>query len=153
MKSWLLGVPLAAGVLVAAVQSEPKVLSDSDLKQMIIGLGFEVTEGKGSADRPFYSFVAATEPFKVPTNAELSASGKYIWFSASMGKITDTKPWLELLRQNASIQPSHFYVTKADTLKIAIAVDNRSVAPTSLKMVIEKLVKDVGDSASIWQKP
>lgn len=153
MKSWLIGVPLVVGLAFTAVQSEPKVLSESDLKEMIVGLGFEVTESKGSSDRPVYSFVAATDPFKVPTNAEISASGKYIWFSASMGKISETKPWLDLLRQNASIQPSQFYVTKADSLKIAIAVDNRAVTPANLKLVIEKLVKDIKETAPIWQKP
>ena len=84
---------------------------------------------------------------------EISASTNFIWITSFLGKSdsTDAEKNLRLIKENANIQPSFFYVTAKGNLMLAVAVENRGVTAAILRRHIDKLVVDVSKTSYIWQ--
>lgn len=134
------------------IQSDGKVEA-SGLNAMINGLGYETRDigmGKGKEK---YEFKVEATGMTIPIAAELSPSKNYIWLTVKLSLNSDKLDHNELLKRNTSIQPSFFYIVNGNTLMLGHPIDNRLVSPTILRRVIDKIIKDVVDTRSLWDKP
>jgi hypothetical protein len=143
-----LGIPLIAAVV--AHQDESQVLDAAGLKTMVSGLGYEVKDLVTEVGKEKYQFTVKTGKFNVPIGVEIAPSKNYIWLTANLGKVTSKTKYEELLRSNALIQPSQFYVSSAGYLMIAIPVENHGVTPAWMRKSVDKLAKDLSDQATVW---
>lgn len=124
------------------------------LKTMVEGMGYTPNELSKTTDEPKFEVTITTTGFNVPIGFEITKSGRYIWCTAYLGKSTlNGERALALLKRGPTVQPTSFWLTSSDDLKIGIAIDNRDVTPAHLKFIIEKLAADVGSTADIWQAP
>jgi hypothetical protein len=106
----------------SGAQSAPDVLDPSALKTMLANLGYE-PKNISKDDKPKYEIQTKTEKFNVPVGCEISPSTNYIWLTVKLGDNTATKPHEALLKANAEIQPTQFYVTKSNSLMIGLAIE------------------------------
>lgn len=146
-----------AGAVASAVCMAPAAIAAQvtfdELQGMVAGMGYTTkplppAEG-GPATK--FEFTVVTSEFNVPMGLEVSKSGRYIWCTASLGEFKKGgDAALELLKQNASLQPTSFWLTSKGFLMIGIAIDNREVTPEHLRFVFDKLAADVGKSAAVW---
>lgn len=118
---------------------------------MLVGLGFEEVKDISTVEgKEKFEVTVKGTSFNVPVALEISPSRRFVWLTALLGSFTTKHSGEALLRKNAEIQPSQFYVTKANNLQIALAAENRNVTSANLKFCMDKLVQDVSDSASVW---
>lgn len=143
---------VATGVIGSfAVQSAETPLTAKELREVLVGLGYEVKDLSTEAGKEKYEILTKTDSFNVPMGAEISPSKSYIWLTVYLGADADTRKHRDILKQNGLVQPSQFYVTKSDKLMVALPVENRGMTPAYLKDKISKLVGDVESSATVWQ--
>lgn len=135
------------------LQPQSETLNSAGLKSMLEGLGNEVKTLNADAGKEKYEATFTSGTFNVPVAFEISPSTNYIWLTVSLGADTATKDHQELLKQNAALQPSFFYITSKGNLMMGQHIDNRRVTPVIMKRTIDKLVADVAKSATVWQKP
>lgn len=127
-------------------------LTYAQMKTMIEGMGYTPKEiGQSS---PKLEIALVTPQFNVPAGIEITPSGRFIWITANLGESKiDGEGALRLLKRSSEWQPTQFWITKANTLTVGIAINNLDVNAETLKFVFEKLGADVGKSADIWQGP
>lgn len=137
-------------------------LTSNSIPPLLAGLGFEPKEsGVGTWD-----ITSTRGGLDVPIAVALSKSGRKLWMTVFLAELddkarADAPRLLELLRKNFETQPGHFFVVKEmltsgpikDSLKMAIALDNRGITPADLKREIDKLTDDVVGSRALWEKP
>jgi hypothetical protein len=137
-------------------------LTPNSIPPLLAGLGFEPKEsGPGTWD-----ITSTRGGLDVPIAVALSKSGRKLWMTVFLTELddktrADAPRLLELLRKNFETQPGHFFVVKdaptsgpvKDSLKMAIALDNRGITPADLKREIDKLSDDVVGSRALWEKP
>lgn len=140
---------LALPLLVGFSQSEQ--LDYPKLKTMITNLGYTVKDIGTEVGKEKAQIDITTEAFNIPMGAEVSPSKNYVWMTVNLGSNPSAEQAKALLRQNATIQPSFFYLTKDDRIMLAHPIDNRSITPDVMKRIIDKLAKDVGSTAKDWQ--
>ena len=146
---------LAAAVIAfAPMTAAADPLNYAGVRTMVEGMGHTTSDVSKTPGEEKFEVVITTEGFTVPLGFEVSKSGRYIWCTAFLGKSTlDGARALALLKRGGSVQPTTFWMTDKDELKIGIAIDNRDVTPAHLKFVMEKLAADVGKTADVWQAP
>jgi hypothetical protein len=130
-------------------------LDAAGLKGLVEGLGYELRPLNEQAGKEKWEFKVSQGGLDIPIGIELSASKNYIWLTVLVSpnvQVSSQKTELlwELLKENASIQPSQFYVSNKDSLMVAIAVENRAVTPAVMKRVIDKLSSDVASTKDLW---
>lgn len=145
----LVAVTCAIPVLIGF--AEPDQLDYPKLKTMISNLGYTVKEIGTEVGKEKAQIDIKTEAFNIPMGAEISPSRNYVWMTVNLGSNPSADQSKALLRQNASIQPSFFYLTKEDRLMLALPIDNRSITPDVMKRVIDKIAKDVASTSKDWQ--
>lgn len=137
-------------------------LTASSIPPLLTGLGFDPKpSGTGTWD-----IVSTRGGLDVPIAVALSQSGRKLWMTVFLAELddkwrADPTKLLELLRKNYEIQPAQFFVVKdapasgpvKDSLKVAVALDNRGILPADLKREIDKLTDDVVNSRALWEKP
>jgi hypothetical protein len=155
----LLGAVVAAIALVPSrigAQGAAGQLDATKLRDLIRNMGYEVKDLNTEAGKEKYSFEIKTEKHNVPMGAEISPSKNYIWLTVNLGSTSQYADLpdrsVKLLKQNAAIQPDFFYITSKDNLMLAVAADNRNMGPADFKRLVDKLAKDVDDTATIWSK-
>lgn len=129
------------------------VITRAQLKEKLEQMGFEVKTLNEKAGEEKYSVSHPGSGFNVPVGYEISASTNFIWLTTFLGK-TDTANSvknLKIIKENANIQPSFFYITAKGNLMMAVAVENRGVTNAILRRHIDKLVADVSKTSAIWQ--
>lgn len=141
---------LAALVAAAPLAAAADPLDYAGLKKMMTDMGYTPNE-LPSDSSPIFEVTVVTEGFNVPIAFEVSRSGRYVWARANLGKpeISGDKA-LALLKKNAELQPSIFWVTSNGTLLLGMPIDNRDITATHLRFVLDKIAADVGASASVW---
>jgi len=145
---------VAAAMAFAPMTAAADPLTYAGVKTMIEGMGHTATEISTKPGEEKFEIVVVTEGFNVPLGFEVSKSGRYIWCTAFLGKSTlDGDRAIALLKRIGAVQPTSFWLTDKDELKMGIAIDNRDVTPAHLKFVTEKLANDVSKTADIWQAP
>lgn len=153
---------LRAGLVAAAMTaalvapSFAQALDMLQLRTMLENMGNTVKVLDGTDAAPTaYEVPMKSGDFDIPVKLEISASGRYIWATAFLGSAAsvDGARALALIKKNAEIQPSTFYITAKNNLQIGYAIDNRSLSPAHMKFVLEKLAGDVAGTSSVWSPP
>ena len=140
----------AVGAAVTAPQSST-ALDPAGLKKLIEGLGYEVKDLNTDPGKEKFEFQTKTANFNVPVAAELSPSKNYVWLTINLGTNSPTKKHEQLLKENANIQPSFFYITSKNNLMLAAPMDNREISAAILKRCLEKLINDVDKTSATWK--
>ncbi len=144
----LVGTPIIGLNLLQEQNSE---LNAQQLREMVVGLGYEVKDLSVEAGKEKIQIDVKTEAFNIPLGVEISPSKSYVWLTASLGKDSPERKYRELLMENGKIQPSQFYLTSSNFLMIALPIENRLLTPTIIRNRIDKLAKDVSSRAATWQ--
>lgn len=143
---------MAAALLVSGFQTSDKI-DRKQLRDMLSQLGYELKDIEKTEGKEKYSFTFSRGGLDIPVGAEISPSGSYIWYTVNLGEVPSGEKSLELLRKNSEIQPCFFYVTKSSSrLMMALPIENRNVTNAILRLRAEKIVDDVANSKSVWQK-
>lgn len=122
------------------------------LRGMLVQLGYEVKDLDATAGKEKFSFIVERSGLNIPVAAEISANGNFIWLTVFCkdGAPTGDKA-VNLLKKNADIQPSQFYVTKSNKIMMGLAIENHDVTNGSLRSRAEKIVDDVVNTKEVWQ--
>ncbi len=125
------------------------------LMEMLEGLGYPPKQISKEGESPKSEITATSGSWNVHLSFEVSPSTRFIWVSAFLGDaghITGERA-LDILKRQAGIQPTSFWISRSGGLMIGMYVDNRDVTPVHLKYVIDKLVGDVERTSSLWAPP
>jgi hypothetical protein len=140
---WVLALLLCAAV---QLHAQTERMDSPSLKQMLATAGYDVTDLASNK----FTFTKQSETLNIPIAAEISPSGNYIWLTVNL---TNNRPTLNheaLLKENAKIQPMFFYITSSGRLMMATALENRALTKEVVLRVVEKLIRDVQNTSSIW---
>lgn len=146
---------LFAAFLAASLPAAADPVDFPRLMEQLEGLGYTPKLLSKEGDNPKSEITATSGSWTVHLSFEVSPSKRFIWVSAFLGDaghITGDKA-LGILKREASIQPTGFWITGAGGLMIGMYVDNRDVTPDHLKFVIDKLVRDVEATSGLWAPP
>jgi len=132
-------------------QTSDGKLDAAGLKAAIVGLGYETKDIGTGPGKEKYEFKIEKGDLNIPVGAEVSPSKNYIWLTVNLGTDSGKLNYQELLKRNAKIQPSFFYVTTNGSLMLAEAIDNRLVTSPIMRRVVDKLTADVVDTKDLWQ--
>ncbi|HLO98182.1 MAG TPA: hypothetical protein VK171_06280 [Fimbriimonas sp.] len=138
------------GTLAPFTQSTEKLVA-SQLREMLVNLGYEVKDLNTEAGKEKYSVTTVSAGLNIPVGFEISPSGSYIWQTVNLGLASSSTKFEDLLKQNGIVQPTFFYITKSGALMAAQAIDNRAMTPAVLKRCHDKIVGDVGKTKEFWQ--
>ena len=124
------------------------------LKSMLSQLGYDVKDLDTTAGKEKYSVEVEQEGLNIPIAFEISANGNYVWLTVYLGDApADTSAEsLALLKSNADIQPSQFYVTKSGKLMMGLGLENHELTNSILRTKISSLLDNVTSTKSVWQK-
>lgn len=146
-------VPVLAGSLLlgySSLQTEP--ITRKQLRELLVGLGYEVTDIVKDEGKEKYRCDFERDGLKIPVGYEISPSGNYIWLTVNLGKPNlDGEKALNLLKQNARIQPTFFYFTDSGFLMAGLAIENRAVSNVVLRQRSESIAANIGSTKSFWQ--
>ncbi|MBI1332895.1 MAG: hypothetical protein GC165_08445 [Armatimonadetes bacterium] len=137
-------------------QLEPKQGAPADkltaltLRNMAQGLGYEVKVLNETEGKEKYEIKTKTANLDVPIGLEISPSTNYIWLTVFLGENNPSKKHEDLLKENANLQPTFFYITSKNNLMAAEAIDNRDVSSAILKRCLEKLSADIDKTSKVW---
>jgi hypothetical protein len=144
---------VSAVVLMGFVSSQDTQLTRPRLREMLVELGYEVTDIVKDEGKEKYSVKFTKNELNIPVGFEISPSNSYIWLTVNLGdspKEGNTK-CLNLLKQNSKIQPTFFYVTDSGRLMAALPIENRNVSNAILRLRAESVSDNVGKTKEFWQ--
>lgn len=123
------------------------------LKEKLVQMGFTVKVLTVKEGEEKYEVSHPGSGFNVPVAYEISSSTNFIWLTANLGKVDTDSPGksLEMIKENAIIQPCFFYINTKGNLMMGLAVENRGVTNVILRRHIDKIVADVSKTSAIWQ--
>lgn len=125
-------------------------LDYAGLKAMVQGMGHAIQDVSESK----FEVKIDHSDYQVPVAFEVSGSGRYVWLTAYFGTVPEGGLPAEqanaMLRRNAEIQPSHFYLTDKNGLMLALPVENRAVDAAVMLRCLNKICDDVVNSAELW---
>jgi hypothetical protein len=148
---------LAVAIVVAALAGFTKQSGDQltapQLREILVQLGYEVTDLEKEQGKEKYSVNFSGSDLNIPMGFEVSPSGTYIWLTVNLGVAPDgaSPKNLALLKENATVQPTQFYVTKKGRLMMGLALENRGLTNARLRDRADTLVKYVGQTKDTWQ--
>lgn len=144
---------VSAIVLMGFVGSQDTQLTRPRLREMLVELGYEVTDIVKEEGKEKYSVKFTKNELNIPVGFEISPSNSYLWLTVNLGdapKDGNTK-CLNLLKQNSKIQPTFFYVTDSGRLMAALPIENRNVSNAILRLRAESVSDNVGKTKEFWQ--
>jgi len=124
------------------------------LRDMLVQLGYEVSDIVKDEGKEKYSVTFVKDGLNIPVGFEISPSNSYIWLTVNLGDAppeASTKNYA-LLKQNAKVQPTFFYVTDSGRMMCALAVENRGVTNALLRQRADSVSDNVGKTKDTWQK-
>ena len=129
-------------------------LTTEKLREMLVQLGYEVTDIVTTPGKEKYSVNNKTTALNVPVGYEVSPSKNFIWLTVNLGtpRADSSVMFPALLRENARIQPCQFYITSKGILMMGFALENRGLTNAILRKHSEKIVADVASTTAVWQK-
>ncbi len=155
----LVGLVTATSLLPLAwsPQEPDRDMTAAQLKEMVVNLGYEVTDINKEAGKEKVSTKINKGALDIPVGIEMSPSKRFIWLTVNLGDF-DALPQgpdraVRMLKANTKMQPSQFYISDSGKIMMALAVDNRALTPSALRFRIEKVTQDVVDTKETWQKP
>lgn len=131
-----------------------QTIDRKQLREMLVQLGYDVNDIVKDAGKEKYSVNFEEASLNIPVGFEISPSNSYIWLTVNLGDAptTGNDKCLQLLKQNAKVQPTFFYITDSGRLMAALAVENRGVSNAVLKSRAEAIASNVGKTKDVWQK-
>jgi hypothetical protein len=129
-------------------------LEAKQLRDVLVQLGYEVKDLVTDPGKEKYTATFNKDGLDIPVGYEISPSKNYIWLTVNLGGApTESSPkCFALLKQNAKIQPTFFYVTESGRLMAAQALLNRNVTNADLRKASEVITSDIGKTKDVWQK-
>lgn len=152
----LVSLVLSVVALLALVgwQTKSDALDIKQIRATLDQLGYTVKDVDTTEGNELYQITVTTGGLDIPIRVQLSKSKSNVWLTVFLRDMkTDDGKALPLLKQNALIQPSQFYVTDKGSLTCGLNVENRGITNAVLKSRIDKIAGDVADSKSLWQLP
>lgn len=149
----ILGLMAISLALVGFMGQSAEPITRKQLREKLVELGYEVEDLVKDEGKEKYSVVFVKNDLNIPVGFEISPSGNYVWLTVNLGEgpTTGNSKTLDLLKQNAKIQPTFFYITEKGLLMAALAVENRGITNAVLKTRAETISTNVGGSKAIWQ--
>lgn len=134
--------------------SQSSSIDRKQLREMLVQLGYEVTDINKEVGKEKYSVSFANDGLNIPIGFEISPSTSYVWLTINLGDAptTGNQKTLDLLKQNGKVQPSFFYITESNRLMAALAIENRGITNAILKVRAETIAANVGKTKEVWQK-
>jgi hypothetical protein len=130
----------------------PDQIDRKQLRDILVQLGYDVKDLDKTPGKEKYSFTVERSGLNIPVAIELSANGSYIWLTVFC---KDGAPGgdkaVNLLRRNADVQPSMFYVTKSNKIMMGLPIENQGVTNAALRQRAEKICDDVVKTKDDWQ--
>lgn len=135
--------------------SQDGQITRTRLREMLVELGFEVSDIVKDAGKEKYSVRFAKNGLDIPVGYEISPSNTYLWLTVNLGSAPTegNAKCLNLLKQNSKIQPTFFYVTDSGRLMAALPVENRNVTNAILRTRSEAISDNVSKTKEFWQAP
>lgn len=99
-----------------------------------------------------YEVVLKSGTFTIPVVFELSTDGSNIWFRSNVGDAFSADKAALALKRVGQIQPTMIWETSYGKTRFGLHLKNRGVTQAEVKSTMEKLAKDVADSAYIWNR-
>lgn len=130
-------------------------ITRKQLREMLVQLGYEVNDIVKDEGKEKYSVKFTKNELDIPVGFEISPSGSYVWLTVNLGD-APTEPnakCLALLKQNSKVQPTFFYVTDSGRLMAALAVENRNITNSILRLRADTVSDNVGKTKEFWQAP
>jgi hypothetical protein len=123
------------------------------LQKSISDLGYEAKNISDDADAPKYEFMITRGGLDIYVSAEISGSKSYIWLTVNLGSAPGSASSKnnDLLKQNAKIQPSQFYVSDSGKLMMGLPIDNRGMTNTIFRARVDMIVDSVVSTKEYWQ--
>ncbi len=146
---------LVATLMLAGFASmQSQTLDRKQLREMLVQLGYEVKDIVKDEGKEKYAVSFNRNDLNIPVGYEISPSGNYIWLTANLGEgpKAGNEMTFQLLKQNALVQPTFFYITESGQLRAALAVENRGVTNSILKLRSETFAENVGKTKDVWMK-
>ncbi|MBL8088472.1 MAG: hypothetical protein JNM85_10445 [Chthonomonas sp.] len=142
---------VGGATLLAAPQTKSTSLTPVTLERTLKQMGYEVTE----VTPGYYELKTSSTNMLVYVVANVSKSGRSIWLTVNLGELTeadqkDPAKLLSLLKRNTELQPTHFFVTAKNNLRLGIPVENENLAAADLRKAIEDLRDDVYATRDLW---
>lgn len=150
---YLFLLPVAAVTLAGFSALQDSQISRTRLREMLVELGYEVTDINKEAGKEKYTVTYVRNGFNVPVGFEISPSNSYIWLTVNLGPgpTEGNAKCLNLLKQNSKIQPAFFYITDSGNLMLAQALDNRGITNAYLRQRSEAIADNVGKTQEFWK--
>lgn len=146
---------LVSGTIVGFRGQQDGAITRTQLKEMLVQLGYEVSDIVTEVGKEKYSVKFAKNDLNIPVGFEISPSNTYIWLTVNLGEAPKEggPRTLALLKQNSKVQPTFFYVTDSGRLMAALPVENRGVTNAILRLRAESISDNVGKTKEFWQAP
>jgi hypothetical protein len=145
---------LAPAYFAIASPAQAGQLDAAGLKGMIEGLGYEPKVLVSDPGKEKWEITVKRTDFTVPVALEISPSRNFIWLTCFLGDAPaeSSSKNAAMLKRNAQIQPTMFYVSDKGSLMLGVAAENRALSAAILKRHLDKLVDDVVATSSLWNK-
>lgn len=131
-------------------------IEPAQLKKVLNDLGYETKDLNTEPGKEKYEFTLKRDGLDIPIGAEISPSRNYLWLTVFLGDSlfkngANSPKSGDMLRKNAEIQPSFFYVTSKGNLMLGLALENRGLSNPWIRKCIEKLAGDVSSTKGLWE--
>ncbi|HVL39251.1 MAG TPA: hypothetical protein VM328_07655 [Fimbriimonadaceae bacterium] len=129
-------------------------LERKQLRSMLEQLGYELKDIVTTPGEEKVSFVLVRDELDIPIGAEISGNNAYIWYTVNLGEAQpdSSNKHALLLKENAKVQPSHFYISSRGLLMMGLAIENRNVTNAMLRQRAESIAANVAKTREIWEK-
>jgi len=150
---FVMALCIACLLPLAGIAQDCAPMTTVQLREKLVQMGFEVKNINEKAGEEKYSVNHPGSGFNVPVGYEISPSKNFIWLTANLGKVENVTPEksLEMVKENAKIQPCFFYITAKGFVMMGLGVENRGVSTAILRRHIDKFVADVSKTSAVWQ--
>jgi hypothetical protein len=143
---------ISAFALLGFSPGQGQQLDAKQLRSMLGQLGYEVKDLNTDVGEEKYEVKLDREGLDIYVSYELSASKNYVWLTVLLGDAPSESKALAMLKENANIQPSSFYITAKNKLMMGLPVDNRGLTNTLLRQRTDAICGAVVDSKDLWLK-
>ncbi len=142
---------LACAMGAAAMPAMADPLTYAQLKALVEGMGYTPSDLTKNPESPIFEVTLTTANFKIPLAMEVSKSGRYVWVRATLGasKLTGDGA-LAMLKKQAELQPTMFWINSGGSLLVGMAVDNRDITPAHMRFVMDKVAADIDSTSALW---
>ncbi|ARU40092.1 hypothetical protein CCB80_02640 [Armatimonadetes bacterium Uphvl-Ar1] len=144
---------LVAGLGLVAAQGSEEVMTAAGLKSALESKGHVVTVLVADEGKELYQVKVEKSGFNIPVTASLSPSKSYMWFTVNLGPSGEKSKFADMLKKNATIMPSFFYVSgSANAVQMAYPIENRGVTADRVQKDLMRFTDDVVGSVDVWRQ-